>query len=134
MIERTVFSTEEHKMVQESAAAFFQKEVVPFHDEWEEKGMIAREAWTKAGEAGLLCTGIPDTYGGPGLDFSYSAVIMEELAKTGCTGPGFFFAFRHCSALYPPLWYGSTKKGMAAQNDLRGSDHCHRHDRTRNRQ
>jgi len=88
MIPRTLF-TEEHDLVRKSISDFFQKEIVPFHDQWETDGHISRDAWLKTGEAGFLCTGIPEEYGGSGLDFIYSAILIEELCKTGCTGPGF---------------------------------------------
>jgi acyl-CoA dehydrogenase len=31
---------------------------------------------------------VPEEYGGPGADFSYSAVVLEELAKANASGPG----------------------------------------------
>jgi acyl-CoA dehydrogenase len=40
------------------------------------------------GAAGLLCCAVPEEYGGPGADFSYSAVVLEELAKANASGPG----------------------------------------------
>ncbi|MBW8049267.1 MAG: acyl-CoA dehydrogenase [Cytophagales bacterium] len=88
MIPRTLF-TEEHDLVRKSISDFFQKEIVPFHDQWETDGHISRDAWLKTGEAGFLCTEIPEEYGGSGLNFLYSTILIEELCKTGCTGPGF---------------------------------------------
>lgn len=88
MIKRTLFS-EEHELTRQSVREFYQKEIVPYHEQWEKDGHISREAWLKAGEAGFLCTGMPEKYGGSGLDFIYSAILLEELSKTGCTGPGF---------------------------------------------
>lgn len=87
-IQRTLF-TEEHELFRGVVKDFYQKEIVPFHDQWENEQQISREAWLKAGEAGFLCTGIPQEYGGAGLDFSYSVILMEEIVKTGCSGPGF---------------------------------------------
>jgi acyl-CoA dehydrogenase len=58
MIARTLF-TEEHEMLRIAVRDFFQKEIVPFHDEWEKQGQISREAWLKAGEMGILCPGVP---------------------------------------------------------------------------
>lgn len=88
MIPRTLF-TEEHDLVRKSISDFLQKEIVPFHDQWETDGHISREAWLKTGEAGFLCTETPEEYGGSGLNFLYSTILIEELCKTGCTGPGF---------------------------------------------
>ncbi len=82
--------TEEHLMFQEAARAFVKKEVVPFHDEWEKQGCVSRELWQKAGQQGMLCTDFPEKYGGLGLpDFRYNAIVGEELAFVGASGPGF---------------------------------------------
>ncbi len=89
-IEREIYKSDMHQMVRATARDFFAKEIVPYHDKWEEEGMISREAWLKAGEQGLLCVTVPEEYGGAGLDFSFSSIICEELSATGCTGPGFF--------------------------------------------
>ncbi|PCJ87570.1 MAG: acyl-CoA dehydrogenase [Flavobacteriales bacterium] len=87
-IPRTIY-TEEHELFRQAVKDFYQKEIVPYHDQWEEDKQISREAWEKAGQMGFLCTGMPEEYGGAGLDFRYSAILIEELIKTGCDGPGF---------------------------------------------
>lgn len=106
MIPRTLF-TEEHEMLRIAVKDFFQKEIVPFHDEWEKDGQISREAWLKAGEMGILCPCVPVEYGGPGADFRYSAIIIEELSKTGCTGPGFFL---HSDIVAPYILHYGTEE------------------------
>ena len=73
MFQRRLYS-EEHNMFRESVRRFVEKEIVPYHAEWERDGMVSREAWLKAGEAGLLCCTVPEEYGGPGGDFLMSAV------------------------------------------------------------
>ncbi|MEL8056043.1 MAG: acyl-CoA dehydrogenase family protein [Pseudomonadota bacterium] len=88
MIPRTVFS-EEHEIFRKSVKAFVDKEIVPYHSDWEDAGIVDRSCWEKAGEQGFLCCGIPDEYGGGGGDFLYGAIIQEELAFAGTTGPGF---------------------------------------------
>lgn len=87
---REVYGTEEHEMVRQTMIDFINKEIAPYHDEWEKQGHVSYELWKKAGELGLLCMDMPVEYGGAGFDFSFSAMFMEELAKRGCTGPGFF--------------------------------------------
>jgi len=106
MIPRTLF-TEEHEMLRIAVRDFFQKEIVPFHDKWEQEGQISREAWLKAGEMGILCPCVPTEYGGPGTDFLYSAIIIEELSKTGCTGPGFFL---HSDIVAPYILHYGTEE------------------------
>jgi len=89
LLERTIYASEEHKMMQEMIQDFIKNEIMDHLDEWEKNGMVSREIWERAGELGLLCIDIPENYGGSGLDFSFSALFIEELAKEGITGPGF---------------------------------------------
>jgi acyl-CoA dehydrogenase len=88
MIPRTLFSSE-HDTFRESVRRFVQAELVPHHADWEKAGIVPREGWLKAGAAGLLCCQIAEEYGGPGADFLYNVVVIEELARAGITGPGF---------------------------------------------
>jgi alkylation response protein AidB-like acyl-CoA dehydrogenase len=37
----------------------------------------------------MLCPNVPEEYGGAGGDWLYNAVVIEELARAGITGPGF---------------------------------------------
>ncbi|HSC84143.1 MAG TPA: acyl-CoA dehydrogenase family protein [Pseudomonas sp.] len=88
MIPRTLFS-HEHEQFRESVRKFFEQEAVPYHAQWEKDGHIDRALWNKAGEAGMLCSHIPEEYGGMSADFLYSAVVIEEQARLGLTGVGF---------------------------------------------
>ena len=81
--------TAEHEAFRDQVRRFVAREIVPNHEEWERAGVVPREAWEKAGAAGLLCCEVPEEYGGPGGDFGFSAVVIEELARAGATGPGF---------------------------------------------
>lgn len=88
MIKREIFR-EEHEMWRETVRRFVEKEIVPFHAEWEKEGIVPRELWLKAGEAGLLCCTVPEEYGGLGLDYLFDVVVFEELWRVGASGPGF---------------------------------------------
>ena len=88
MIPRTLFS-HEHEMYREAARRFIESEITPFHADWEKAGLVPRELWLKAGAAGLLCTNVPEEYGGSGAGFLYNVVLAEELGRAGATGPGF---------------------------------------------
>jgi alkylation response protein AidB-like acyl-CoA dehydrogenase len=81
---RTCF-TEEHQLFREQVRKFFERELTPHLQRWEEEGIVDRALWNKCGEAGLLCPTVPEEYGGPGLDFGFNAVIDEELAYAGST-------------------------------------------------
>src|SRR3546814_12304977 len=76
-------------MWRESVRKFVEREIVPYHDEWEKEGIVPRELWLKAGAAGMLCCTVPAEYGGLGLDYLFDAVVYEELWRVGASGPGF---------------------------------------------
>ncbi len=73
MIPRTIFSSE-HEQFRNSVRRFLEQEAVPFHAKWEKDGHIDRALWNKAGEAGLLCSHLPEEYGGMAGGFLYSTV------------------------------------------------------------
>jgi len=62
---------------------FFEKELLPNIDKYEQEGIIPKELWLKAGEMGLLCPTIDPEYGGAGGDFLHLSIIDEELGYTG---------------------------------------------------
>ncbi len=88
MIERTLFR-EEHNLFRDSVRRFVEREITPHHASWEEAGMVPRELWLKAGDAGLLCCTVPEEYGGLGLDYLFDVIVFEELWRAGASGPGF---------------------------------------------
>ncbi|MBX6743674.1 MAG: acyl-CoA dehydrogenase family protein [Acetobacteraceae bacterium] len=85
---RTVY-TAEHELFRDQVRRFFEKHIVPYHRQWERDGIVPRSLWLEAGAQGLLCPMLSEEYGGAGADFGYSAIIIEEIARTNCTGPGF---------------------------------------------
>jgi len=107
MIERTIFS-QDHIAFRDSFRRFVDKEIVPFHAQWEEQGYVDREVWKKAGENGFLCTSMPEQYGGAAADKLYSVVMMEELARANASGIGFGL---HSEIVAPYiLHYGSEEQ------------------------
>jgi acyl-CoA dehydrogenase len=108
LLEREIYSSEEHKMTQKMIQDFINNEIMDQTEEWEKNGMVSREIWERAGELGLLCIDMPEKYGGSGLDFSFSALFIEELAKKGVSGPGFSL---HSDVIAPYL----LKYGTEAQ-------------------
>src|SRR5260221_8074485 len=88
MIARSLFR-EEHEIFRRSVRKFVEREIVPFHAQWEHDGVVPRELWLKAGAEGLLCCTVPEEYGGLGLDYLFDVVVFEELWRVGASGPGF---------------------------------------------
>ncbi|WP_135466919.1 acyl-CoA dehydrogenase family protein [Crenalkalicoccus roseus] len=85
---RTVYSAE-HELFRDQVRRFFERHIIPHHRQWERDGVVPREVWREAGAQGLLCPMLAEEYGGAGADFGYSAIIIEEIGRTNCTGPGF---------------------------------------------
>jgi acyl-CoA dehydrogenase len=62
---------EELNIMRDAVRKFLAKEFVPHADRWEKQGIVDRDAWTIAGEAGILCASIPEEYGGGGGNFKH---------------------------------------------------------------
>ncbi len=88
MIERTLYSPD-HEAFRDSFRRFIDKEIAPFHADWEEQGYVDRAVWNKAGDNGFLCMSMPEAYGGSGADRLYSVIQMEELGRAGFSGIGY---------------------------------------------
>ena len=67
-LDRPIFEPE-HNLFRETCRRFMEREVTPFHAQWEKDGQVPREVWTKAGEAGLLLPTTSDAYGAPAAIF-----------------------------------------------------------------
>jgi len=92
------YYNEEHQIFRDSIRRYFEKEVTPYVDQWEADGIVPKDAWTKFGAQGFLCPWIPEDYGGVGADFLYSSIILEEMAKTNCSG---FMVNLHSDVVVP---------------------------------
>ena len=88
-MQRTLYESE-HESFRDTVKTYLAKEVVPFHDQWEQDGLVDRGAWVEAGKQGLLGTDVPEEYGGGGVkDFRYNCVLAEEVTRVGASGLGF---------------------------------------------
>jgi acyl-CoA dehydrogenase len=65
------------------ARTFCEKEIKPNIERYIANKQVDRELWARAGELGLLCTSIPEEYGGGGGTFAHEAVLIEEQAYVG---------------------------------------------------
>jgi len=75
---------ESHEQYRDTVRKFLAREAEPYLDKWEHEGITSAAFWRAAGEAGLLCTSMPETYGGAGLDISYDLVLLEEVGYLNC--------------------------------------------------
>src|ERR1051326_231110 len=77
--------TEEHHQLRRTVREFVDKEIRPHSERWEDEGIFpAHEVFKKAAKLGLLGVNKPEAYGGMGLDYSYQAVVTEELGTCHC--------------------------------------------------
>lgn len=70
-----------HDDYRESFRSFLKSEVVPHHEEWQERHIVSRDLFTKAAEYGFLGMAIDEEHGGSGVaDWRFNAVLAEEAA------------------------------------------------------
>src|ERR1700751_771686 len=91
---RPAWMSEDLVLLEEQARRFLAAELVPHVDRWAEEGIMDRSAWSRLGEAGLLCAGIPEEYGGAGGSFAHETVINREIALAGLRSVGGPLPFR----------------------------------------
>ena len=85
---RTLFD-EDHDLFRETVRGFVADQVVPFHDKWEEEGIVPRSLFTGAGELGMLAFQAPESFGGAGIDdFRFNQVLNEEFYYAGVAPAG----------------------------------------------
>jgi acyl-CoA dehydrogenase len=74
--------TEEHEMFRRTVRTFLDKELEPHYRRYADKGGVDKEFWRKAGAAGILGSGVPEEFGGPGADFVFNVILAEELGRS----------------------------------------------------
>lgn len=74
---------EELELFRSNTRRFAESEIFPKLESWDNDHDMPRDIWNKLGEAGLLCVDVPGEYGGSGVPASFSAVVLEELARIG---------------------------------------------------
>jgi citronellyl-CoA dehydrogenase len=73
--------TEEHALFRESVRAFAEQEIAPHSEEWDREQGFPRELFAKAGAQGFLGVRFDPAYGGSGLDYWYTGILIEELMR-----------------------------------------------------
>jgi acyl-CoA dehydrogenase len=97
-----IWTTPEREQLRKSVRAFAEREILPNVDEWERTGDIPRELHRKAGEAGFLGAGMPESVGGGGGDGADAVVICEEMHQSGAPG-GVFASLFTCGIAVPHM-------------------------------
>ena len=77
MIPRTIFSSE-HELFRDTVRKFIEREIAPYHAQWEHDGIVPRELWLKAGEAAIFSFRASSS----GLVIASSIVVAGAPGKT----------------------------------------------------
>ena len=80
------YFTEEHTVFRNTLAAFVTREITPNVLDWEAAGEVPRELFEKMGKLGYIGLRLSEEYGGSGLDFWYTAVLIQEMMRCGSVG------------------------------------------------
>ncbi|MEE3034615.1 MAG: acyl-CoA dehydrogenase family protein [Bacteroidota bacterium] len=77
--------TEEQKMMRDSVIEFVDREIVPSRERLENKDFkLTEELMQKAGSLGFLGVGVPEKYGGMGMDYVSRMLVCDYIS--GATG------------------------------------------------
>ena len=85
---RSGWEDDETDAFRSTVRKFFETEVMPWRERWEEQQYVDRSVWEKAGDLGLICASVPEAFGGMGGTFAHEAVLIEEQARAGDTAFG----------------------------------------------
>ncbi len=82
--------TEEHRLIDQTTSEFVANEVIPIHDQLEQKDWdLTRKLLRRCGELGFLGTDVPEVYGGVELDKTASIVVGGRIGQSGSFGSVF---------------------------------------------
>lgn len=73
--------TEEHEAFRETVRRFTAEEIRPYAEAWDAQGGFPDEIFPKAGKLGLLGVRFDPKWGGSGLDYWYTVILVEELVR-----------------------------------------------------
>lgn len=73
-------------MYRDTVERFVETEMLPEDEAARKRGHVGHELWRRAGELGILCSDIPEQYGGGGGDFRHEALLYEAMSRRGLSG------------------------------------------------
>lgn len=104
MLKRRIFE-QEHDMFRDTVRKWAAAELAPRVDEFQQSGMVSKEVWKSAGEAGFLALIAGEKHGGLELeDFRFDQVLAEEISAVDAG----FFAPLHNRIVTPYLKHFGT--------------------------
>jgi len=81
-----LFNTPEHEMFRDTVRRFVEEELAPRAREFDEMGRVDKSLFKKMGDLGLLGLRYDPKWGGAGLDYSFTTVLFEEMARADNAG------------------------------------------------
>ena len=81
--------TDEHRMFADMAGRFMDNALVPNIETWAKNGVVDRDFWLQAGQAGLMAGSIAEEYGGVEGGIGFDSVTLYEQTARGDAGWGF---------------------------------------------
>ena len=120
-----IWTTPEREQLRKTVRSFAEREILPNVDEWERSGDLPRELHRRAGAAGLLGAGFPESVGGGGGDGADAVLICEEMHQAGAPG-GVFASLFTCGIAVPHM---IASRRCKADRHVRPADADRRQDR-----
>ncbi len=101
--------TDEHKMIQDTARDFADKELAPIAEQVDETKEPPLEVVKKLGELGFMGMMVPEEYGGAGLDDISYVLAMEEISR-GCATTGVIMDVNNSLVCEPLRMYANEEQ------------------------
>jgi citronellyl-CoA dehydrogenase len=81
-----LYSTPEHESFRRTVRRFVEQDLAPRAREFDQMGRIDKQLFRKMGALGMLGISYDPKWGGGGLDWSFTAVMYEELVRADNAG------------------------------------------------
>jgi alkylation response protein AidB-like acyl-CoA dehydrogenase len=104
--------SEEHRLIQDMARDFAQKEIAPIAAEIDGAGRFPAETVQKMGELGFMGIEIPEEYDGTGMDTLSYVLAMIEISKA-CASHGAIMSVNNSLVCHGIHTYGTEKQKEA---------------------
>ena len=128
--------SDEHKMIQNAARDFAQKEIAPIAAELDDSGTFPHVTIQKMGGIGFMGIEVPEQYGGAGMDTLSYVLALEEISKVDashgtimsvnnslyCHGIMKFGTEEQRKKFVPPIASGAAIGAYSLTEPMSGSD------------
>ena len=98
--------TDEQKLLQENVRRFAEEVAKPRAKEIDESGEFPRSFFDQAGELGLAGVGVPEEYGGAGMDATSYCIVIEEISRV-CATSGVILSVNNSLVCDPLMKFGT---------------------------